>query len=295
MTTTAMMATILPRPLACGSLVLVSGRGLAHAERLEARRSTSPERRDRLGDNALGVEPGGGVHALGLVVILKFVRQRHRAHLKPALERARFGEQGQHMRAETAGRAFLDGDEELVRRGQLENELAIEGLGEARVGDRGRQARAPRVRPPPSRLRQAARQATGSQSASLRAPPGPCRSATARPAPAGRRRRPRRADSATRSGRNRGRLRSRPCERVRPRPPPPLPSCSAGRQDRRCRKRRRASGRPRRPVQRGRGRSGPADSGSPRHARAGRSRAAGRSNRWRRTAYSLPSPSRRRT
>ena len=99
-----------------------------------------PERRGRLGDNALGVEPGGGVHALGLVMILKFVRQRHCAHLKPALERARFAEQGQHMRAEAADRAFLDGDEKLMRRRQSENELSVEGLGEARVGDGGRQA-----------------------------------------------------------------------------------------------------------------------------------------------------------
>ncbi len=98
------------------------------------------KRRDRLGDNALGVEPCGGVHALGLVVILKFVRQRHGAHLEPVLERAGFAQQGQHMRAEAASRAFLNGDEKLMRRRQSENELSVEGLGEARVGHGGRQA-----------------------------------------------------------------------------------------------------------------------------------------------------------
>ena len=96
------------------------------------------KRRDRLGDNALGVEPGGGVHTLGLVVILEFVRQRHRANFKPVVERACFAEKGEHMRAETTGRAFLDGDEELVRLSQPQNQLTIKGLGEARVCDRGR-------------------------------------------------------------------------------------------------------------------------------------------------------------
>ena len=97
-----------------------------------------PERRDRLGDNALRVEAGGGIHAVRLVVILEFVRQRHCAHLKAVLERAGVAEQGQNMRAEAARRPFLDRDEELVRRREPKNEFAIEGLGEARVGDRGR-------------------------------------------------------------------------------------------------------------------------------------------------------------
>ena len=42
------------------------------------------------------------------------------------------------MRAEAADRAFLDRDEELVAGGEVEDEFAVEGLGEARVGDRGR-------------------------------------------------------------------------------------------------------------------------------------------------------------
>ena len=57
----------------------IGSRGAARGEALDI-----PERRDRLGDDALGVEPGGGVHALGLVVILELVRQRHRADLEPA-------------------------------------------------------------------------------------------------------------------------------------------------------------------------------------------------------------------
>ena len=199
------------------------------------------------------------------------------------------------MRAEAAGRAFLDGDQELVRRGQLEDEFAVEGLGEARVGDRGRKAarrellrrlqgfaepRAKRQDRDPRALAHDAALADRQNLALLRQVDADALAARI---------------AQARSARNHGRRRSRPYGRVRPRPTPPSPSYSAGRRDRRCRTRPRASRRPRRPARRGRWRSGPAGSGSPRRARAGRSRAAGRSNRSRRTACSLPSPGRRRT
>ena len=199
------------------------------------------------------------------------------------------------MRAEAAGRAFLDGDQELVSRGELEDQLAVEGLGESGVGDGGREApRRQFVR----RLERFAEPRAKRQDGDPRrprAPPGPCRSAAARRARACRRRPLRRADSEARSGPRRGRPRSRPYGRARPRRRPPSPSCSAGRRDRRYRKRRHGSGHRRRPAPRGRWRSGPAASGSPRHGRPGRRRAAGRSNRSRRTACSLRSPGRPRT
>ena len=44
------------------------------------------------------------------------------------------------MRAEAADRALLDGDQKLVLGGEAQDELAVERLGEPRVGDGGRKA-----------------------------------------------------------------------------------------------------------------------------------------------------------
>ena len=44
------------------------------------------------------------------------------------------------MRAEAADRAFLDGDQQFVLGGEAQHQIAVERLGEARVGDRGRKA-----------------------------------------------------------------------------------------------------------------------------------------------------------
>ena len=44
------------------------------------------------------------------------------------------------MRAEAADRAFLDRDQQFVRRGEPQHQLAVERLGETRVGDGGRKA-----------------------------------------------------------------------------------------------------------------------------------------------------------
>ena len=44
------------------------------------------------------------------------------------------------MRAESADRAFFDGDDQLVLGGEAQDQLAVERLGEARVGDGGREA-----------------------------------------------------------------------------------------------------------------------------------------------------------
>src|SRR3954469_10862105 len=44
------------------------------------------------------------------------------------------------MRAETADRAFLDRDQDLVVARELEHELGVQRLHEARIRDRGREA-----------------------------------------------------------------------------------------------------------------------------------------------------------
>src|SRR5271157_5450134 len=80
------------------------------------------ERRQGLGDDSLSVEPGGGVHALRLVLILEGVRQGHRSDLAAAAERSLVAEQRQHMRAEAAPRTLLDRDQQFVLRGEAQNE-----------------------------------------------------------------------------------------------------------------------------------------------------------------------------
>ncbi len=61
------------------------------------------------------------------------------ADLEAAVEHAVVGERLQHMGAEAADRAFLDGDQHLVLARQPQQQVGVERLGEARVGDRGRE------------------------------------------------------------------------------------------------------------------------------------------------------------
>ena len=203
-----------------------------------------------------------------------------------AVEHALLGERLQHMAAEAADRAFLDRHQHFVvaRRAACQ-QLAVERLGETRIGDARRNRRAPRVPRRPSAPRRAACRARGSPPDRPRGASVPCRWRAARPPSGMLDADPVAARIAQRDRALRhGPPRSPPYARVRPRPPPPSPRNSAGRTDRRCRTSRHGSRRRRRRGRRGRWRSAPAGSGSPRHAPPDRRRAAGRSNRSRRTA-----------
>ena len=103
-----------------------------------------------------GVEAGLLVHLLRLVVVDEDVGQHHRPHLQAAVEQARAGQVLQHVAAEAADRAFLDGDQHLVLARQPADQVVVERLGEAGIGDRRRQAEARRAPRPPSGTRQAA-------------------------------------------------------------------------------------------------------------------------------------------
>src|SRR5271163_3735652 len=70
-----------------------------------------PERFERLGDDAFGVEAGLGVHGVGRVLVDVQVRQHHRTDFKAAIERAVFGERLHDEGAKAADRAFLDGEQ----------------------------------------------------------------------------------------------------------------------------------------------------------------------------------------
>ena len=77
----------------------------------------------------------------GLSWSLVDVGQDHGADLQgAAVERALVGEELQHVGAEAADGAFLDGDQHLVVAGEPQDQLLVEGLGEAGIGDRGREA-----------------------------------------------------------------------------------------------------------------------------------------------------------
>ena len=98
------------------------------------------ERLEGLGDDAFGVEAGLGIHGVGRVLIDENVRQHHRADLEPAVEHAVLGERLQHIGAEAADRAFLDGEQHFVLAGEPQQHVDVERLGKARIGDRGREA-----------------------------------------------------------------------------------------------------------------------------------------------------------
>ncbi len=175
-------------------------------------------------------------------------------------------------------------DDDLVVAGEIEDQLRVERLGEARVGHRGRQAVGRRAPPLPSARRRAACRRKGSRSWNPRARCGRGRSAGFRRVSAVRCRCPRRADSGTRRASSMATAVATMCTSS---------ASSAGAmtimpgraaRDSRYRTSRHGSGRRRRRSRRGRSRSAPAASGSRRRGRSGRSRAAGRSNRSRRTA-----------
>ena len=87
----------------------------------------------------VGVEAGLGVH--GAPACRGRGRRRAgpwRAPSQAALEGAALGEQLQDVAAEAADRALLDGDQHLVLAREPQDQLLVEGLGEARVGDRRR-------------------------------------------------------------------------------------------------------------------------------------------------------------
>ena len=64
------------------------------------------------------------------------IRQYHAANLESrAIERARVAEHLHDLRAETADGAFLDRDEQLMFAREPKDELAIEWLGKACIGD----------------------------------------------------------------------------------------------------------------------------------------------------------------
>ena len=63
------------------------------------------------------------------------VRQNHRADSQRSVEPSLIQQELRDVRAETANRALLDGDQRIVFVGQTQDQLDVERLGEARVGD----------------------------------------------------------------------------------------------------------------------------------------------------------------
>ena len=73
-------------------------------------------------------------------LVLEHVGQAHRAKLEAGVDQPLVAGQSQHVRAEAADRRFLDRHRHLVRGQQPADQLLVERLGEAQVGDGGRQA-----------------------------------------------------------------------------------------------------------------------------------------------------------
>ena len=97
------------------------------------------ERGQRRGDDAGAVEASGGVH-VGLARLLgEGVGDHQRAEAQLAVEQAGAGEEGRDVAAEAADAAFFDGQQHLVLAGEPGDQLGVERLHEAGVGDGGRE------------------------------------------------------------------------------------------------------------------------------------------------------------
>src|SRR5438552_16620895 len=105
-----------------GSLVSLTPRndtGLVSSELDRLGLVVLAERVEHLGDDALGVEAGMGIHRVRRIMVDELVGQDHRAHPQTAVEHAVVGQRLHHVRTEAADRAFLDGEQHLVVARQL--------------------------------------------------------------------------------------------------------------------------------------------------------------------------------
>ena len=162
------------------------------------------------------------------------------------------GQRLQHVGAEAADRAFLDGDQHLVLAREPQQQVGVERLGKARIGDRRRQAE--RGQFVGGLQAFAEPRAVGEQRDLVAFAQDAALADLERHA--FRRHRHAEAFAAriaqARTAGRRSRPASPPCARVRPRRRPPSARSRAGSRDRRRRRRRHASGRRRRPGRRGR-------------------------------------------
>ena len=234
----------------------------------------------------LFVSSAAGIHRVRRVLIEEDVGQHHRPNFQAVIEHACLGEKLQHMTSRSRRSSLLRRSAALrVRARAASTQIDVERLGEARIGDRGREpmcaaSSSAALRHSPSRVPKE-KIATLLPSRTMRPLPissGLPSSGSATP-------RALAARIAQRRGpivdRDRGRDHVHEFGFVGRRH---HARNSAGSRDRRHRTRRHGSGRRRRRDRRGPSRNAPAGSGSRRRARPDRRRVAGRSSRWRRTA-----------
>ena len=87
-----------------------------------------------------GVQRRGVIHRIRRVVIDEAVGHGHRPNLDAAIHQAVARHMLQHLCREAAGGAFLDEEQHLVVFSEAADQTGVERLGEAQVGDAGRQA-----------------------------------------------------------------------------------------------------------------------------------------------------------
>src|SRR5207244_2149316 len=84
---------------------------------------------------------GRRIHGSRRVLIDELIRKYHAANAQALIEQPLLGQFLQDVRTEAANSAFLDRDEHFVLARKARNQIDIEGLGKARICDRGRQAK----------------------------------------------------------------------------------------------------------------------------------------------------------
>ena len=90
----------------------------------------------------MGVQTRDGIHAFGLVMIDKCIGQHQGADLESTIKGTALGQMVQHIGAEPANRAFLNGDQHVMAGHQLVNQAGIERFGKACIGNSRRKAEA---------------------------------------------------------------------------------------------------------------------------------------------------------
>ncbi len=76
-----------------------------------------------------------------MAVIDEHIGKNHGSNLEADVDQLRFGKSVQHMAAEPADRAFFHRDQDFVFARQVKNEIPVERLHEAGIGDSRREAK----------------------------------------------------------------------------------------------------------------------------------------------------------
>ena len=97
----------------------------------------TPQSVERRPYNSIRIQTRLRIHLFRTVMVLEHVRQCHGTNLEAAVQQSVMRQEMHHMGAEAARCAFLDGDQHFMFARQTADQVGVERLGKACIGDGG--------------------------------------------------------------------------------------------------------------------------------------------------------------